>query len=153
MNERQHDSSYQLLAMDPSPQLPPGTNYTKSTIVPHSRCQNRTSGIHDPGRLPGERRAPLFGDDRHRLNWTGRFQILPMCSNACITIDPVPTTAFLPYQLRRATHWTGVIWINGSMIHESSTTLVGGPFMLNCSRTRSYRPIFDACYLADHFGS
>ena len=34
MNQRQHDSSYRPLAMDSSPQLPSGTNYTTSTIVP-----------------------------------------------------------------------------------------------------------------------
>ena len=39
MNQRQHDSSYRPLAMDSSPQLPSGTNYTTSTIVP---CSNRT---------------------------------------------------------------------------------------------------------------
>ena len=47
MNQRQHDSSYQPLAMDSSPQLPSGTNYTTSTIVPRSNRkhyrQNRTT--------------------------------------------------------------------------------------------------------------
>ena len=63
MNQRQHDSSYQALAMDSSPQLPSGTNYTTSTIVPRSNRRTtgrtvpaRTSGIHGPGRLPAERR-------------------------------------------------------------------------------------------------
>ena len=47
MNQRQHDSSYRPLAMNSSPQLPSGTNYTTSTIVPrgnrtHYR-QNRTT--------------------------------------------------------------------------------------------------------------
>ena len=59
--------------------------------------------------------------DIRKLNARGsnlmRYQV-------CITTDPAPTTAFPPYQLRRAIHWTGVIRINGSMIHESSTTLV-----------------------------
>ena len=62
MNQRQHDSSYRPVAMDSSPQLLSGTNYTTSTIVPRSNRthyrQNRTSGIHGPGRLPAERRAP-----------------------------------------------------------------------------------------------
>ena len=72
MNQRQHDSSYQPLAMDSSPQLPSSTNYTTSTIVPRSnRCTNgrtvppRTRGIHGPGRLPAEHRAPLFGDAKY----------------------------------------------------------------------------------------
>ena len=39
INQRQHDSSYRPSAMDSSPQLPSGTNYTTSTIVPRS---NRT---------------------------------------------------------------------------------------------------------------
>ena len=47
MNQRQHDSSYRPLAMDSSPQLPSGTNYTTSTIVPSSNRthyrQNRTT--------------------------------------------------------------------------------------------------------------
>ena len=47
MNHRQYDSSYQPLAMDSSPQLPFGTNYTTSTIVPRSNRthyrRNRTS--------------------------------------------------------------------------------------------------------------
>ena len=47
MNQRQHDSSYRPLAMDSSPQLPSGTNYTTSTIVPRSNRthyrQNRTT--------------------------------------------------------------------------------------------------------------
>ena len=72
MNQRQQDSSYQPLAMDSSPQLPSGTNYTTSTIVPRSNRTHyrhnippRTSGIHGPGRVPAERRAPLFGDARY----------------------------------------------------------------------------------------
>ena len=72
MNQRQHDSSYQPLAMDSSPQLPSGTNYTISTIVPRSNRRTtgrtvppRTRGIHGPGRLPADRRAPLFGDARY----------------------------------------------------------------------------------------
>ena len=47
MNQRQHDSSYRLLAMNSSPQLQSGTNYTTSTIVPRSNRthyrQNRTT--------------------------------------------------------------------------------------------------------------
>ena len=47
INQRQHDSSYQPLAMDSSPQLPSGTNYTTSTTVPRSNRthyrQNRTT--------------------------------------------------------------------------------------------------------------
>ena len=48
VNQRQHDSSYQPLVMDPSPQLPPGTNYTTSTIVPRSnrtRCRQNRKGL------------------------------------------------------------------------------------------------------------
>ena len=50
----------------------------------------------------------------------------------CITTDPVPTTAFQPYQLRRLAGWMGVIWISGNTTHESSTTLAPGewwPYM------------------------
>ena len=114
MNQRQHDSSYQPLAMDSSPQLPSGTNYTTSTIV--SRGNRRTtgrtvpprnSGIHGPGRLPAERRgylASLEMLDICKLNARGS-NLMPY--QVCITTDPVPTTTFLPYQLRRASGLDG----------------------------------------------
>ena len=56
-------SSYRPLVMDLSPQLPPGTNYTTSTIVPRIQRtpsrQSRTGDIHGPDRLPVEHRAPF----------------------------------------------------------------------------------------------
>ena len=63
--------------------------------------------------------------DIRKLNARGsnliRYQV-------CITTDPVPTTAFQPYQLRRASGLTGVIWISGNqgcarlMSRESNLT-------------------------------
>ena len=113
MNQRQHDSSYQPLAMDSSPRLPSGTNYTTSTIVPRNNRthyrQDRThrvpaaltvlAGCQQSAELPS-----LEMLDIRKLNARGsnlvRYQV-------CITTDPVPTTAFLPYQLRRASGLDG----------------------------------------------
>ena len=107
MNQRQHDSSYQPFAMDSSLQLPSGTNYTTSTIVPRS---NRTALPAEPYHRVQAALTALAGCqqsaelpslemlDIRKLNARGsnlvRYQV-------CITTDPVPTTAFLPYQLRR----------------------------------------------------
>ena len=109
INQRQHDSSYQPLAMDYSPQFPSGTNYTTSTIVPRSNRthyrQNRMyhrvpaaftvlAGCQQSAELPS-----LEMLDIRKLNARGsnlmRYQV-------CISTDPVLTTAFQPYQLRRA---------------------------------------------------
>ena len=112
-NQRQHDSSYRLLAMDSSPQLPSGTNYTTSTIVPRSNRthyqQNRTTAYQRHSRSwQAASRAPSSPSlemlDIRKLNARGsnlmRYQV-------CITTDPVPTTAFQPYQLRRASGLDG----------------------------------------------
>ena len=114
MNQRQHDSSYRPLAMDSSPQLQFGTNHTTSTIVPRTYYQNALpaepyhrvtpaftvlAGCQQSAELPC-----LEMLDIRKLNARGsnlmRYQV-------CITTDPVPTTAFQPYQLRRASGLDG----------------------------------------------
>ena len=113
MNQRQHDSSYQPLTMDSSPQLPSGTNYTTSTIVPRSitdalpvepyhrvpEAFTVLAGCQQSAELPS-----LEMLDIRKLKARGsnlmRYQV-------CITTDTVPTTAFLPYQLRRASGLDG----------------------------------------------
>ena len=121
MNQRQLDSSYQPLAMYSSPQLPSGTNYTTSTIVPRSNRshyrRNRTTAyqrhsrswrIIGPWVLAGCQQSAELPSlemlDIRKLNARGsnlmRYQV-------CITTDPVPTTAFQPYQLRRASGLDG----------------------------------------------
>ena len=113
MNQRQHDSSYRPLAMDSSPQLPSGTNYTTSTIVPRSNRRHLPAELYY--RVPAaftvladcQQSAELPSLEMlniRKLNGRGsnlmRYQV-------CITTDPVPTTAFQPYQLRRASGLDG----------------------------------------------
>ena len=59
MNQRQHDSSYQPLAMYSSPRLPSGTNYTTSIIVPR-RCNRTEAGRTEAGRRCFAYRAPAL---------------------------------------------------------------------------------------------
>ena len=72
MNQRQHDSSYQPLAMDsrlsyhPVRNIPRVQSYQVVTERTTGRTVPlRTSDIHGSGMLPAERRAPLFGDARY----------------------------------------------------------------------------------------
>ena len=113
MNQRQHDSSYRPLVMDSSPQLPSVTNYTTSTIVPRSNRthyrQNRTTAYQRHSRSwQAANRAP----SSPLLEMLDILKLNARCSNlmryqVCIPTDPVPTTVFQLYQLRRASGLDG----------------------------------------------
>ena len=129
MNQRQHDLSYQPLAMDSPPQLPSGTNYTTSTIVPRSNRtryrHNRTTAYQRHSRSwQAASRAPSSPLWRCQIsvNWTRGVQTL------CVTKFASPLTlSRQPHSSRIScgglAGWTGVIWISGNTTHESSTTL------------------------------